>query len=129
MAKKIEDAQPTVESPYVHDDAVKQSWLKTKRGKLVSAIAGGVVILGATFAAGVQVGEHFGNNDGYSRFGSFGDRDHNFDGPNGQGFQPGGQNGQFQAPNGQFPGGDGQESQNGQNGQFQAPNGQTGTNG
>jgi hypothetical protein len=102
MAKKIEI--PAADSPYVLDNAPKQPWLQTKRGKLIAAIAGGVVILGGTFAAGVQVGEHMGGSAGTSRFG-FGD-DHHFGGPDDHGFNPngmGGQNGQFQVPNGQLP--------------------------
>ncbi len=111
MAKKIET--PATDSPYVVDNGSKQSWLKTKNGKLTAAIVGGAIILGGTFAAGVQVGEH---HDGpLSRFGigddrGFGD-DHRFGGPDvrgfggpdDHGFNPNGQNGQFQVPNGQLP--------------------------
>ena len=89
MAKKI-DAAATPEAPYVNEDAApKQSWIKTKQGKLVAAIAGGVVILGGTFATGVAVGEHRGG-DLRGQFGQagFGDRD----GDHG-GFQPGGPKG------------------------------------
>ena len=101
MAKKIE-TEATTESPYVIENTPKQPWVKTKRGKLVTAIVGGVVVLGATFAAGVKVGEHGGFDGVQSRLG-FGDDRHNFGGPDDHGFLPGGQNGQFQAPNGQLP--------------------------
>ena len=103
MAKKIET--PATDSPYVVDNGAKQSWLKTKNGKLTAAIVGGVIILGGTFAAGVQVGEHHGGM--LSRFGIGDDRgfggDHGFGGPDDHGFNPNGQNGQFQVPNGQLP--------------------------
>ena len=94
MAKKI-DAVATPEAPYVNEDAApKQSWIKTKQGKLVTAIAGGAVILGGTFAAGVAVGEHrggdLGGQFGPAGFGD-GDRDHGGFLPGGPDDQKGGQ--------------------------------------
>lgn len=107
MAKKIE-TPATPEAPYINEDAApKQNWLKTKQGKLTAAIAGGVVILGTAFAAGVAVGDHRGD-DLRGQFGiaGFDDRD----GDHG-GFKHGGpdgdHDGQFNpnqpapAPNGQ----------------------------
>ncbi|MFM6962721.1 MAG: hypothetical protein ACKOWJ_00415 [Micrococcales bacterium] len=127
MAKKIETAAPATDSPYIHEDAPKQPWMKTKQGKLATKIAGAALILGATFAGGVQVGEHFGN-DGRGAFAQFGDRDHGFPGQNGQFQRPGGddQNGQFQGPGGFNP--NQQGGVNGQTGTNGSTNGTTGTN-
>ena len=126
MAKKIE-ITATPDTPYIDTDAQtpsKQNWLKTKRGKLVSTIVGGLVILGGTFTAGVAVGEH-SQGDGFSRFGGFGD-DHGFGRPDRQ-FNPNGQNDQFQGPNGHFN--PNQQGPQPGNGSGTGTNGSTGTNG
>ena len=89
MAKNIETPETeNVETVYEHEtEAPKRSFLKSKQAKVAGAIAGGLIILGGTFAAGVQVGEHQGP-DLRGQFGQqgFGDGDHDRGGftPNGQ---------------------------------------------
>lgn len=66
------------ETPYLIEDAPKQSWLKSKSAKLTAVIVGGVLALGLAFGAGLAVGSHEGGESDRGNFGF------NHDGPNGQ---------------------------------------------
>ena len=95
------------EPTYVVDE-VKEPWIKSKAAKLTGVIVGGVLVLGATFGAGLVIGAEGHGPVGLGIAGFDGNGDHKF---------PGGQ-----MPDGMHPHGPG--DQDGDHGNFnpgQAP--------
>lgn len=70
------------EPEYIHEDAPKTPWLKSKNGKLTAIIAGGVVALSAAFGAGFAI-SHEGK-EGFDRHAGSFDHDGDRGAPNGQ---------------------------------------------
>ena len=74
------------EPTYVVEEA-NEPWIKSKAAKLTGVIAGGVLVLGATFGAGLVIGAEGHGPAGPGIAGFDRDGDHNFQGgqlPDGQ---------------------------------------------
>ena len=69
------------EPTYIHEEVSSEPWIKSKAAKLTAVIAGGVIIIGGAFGAGLVVGATGGHElPGIGQFDR--DGDHKF--PDGQ---------------------------------------------